>query len=59
MAHHKRNRQKKARAGCLFCKPHKCTGKRNGDDAQRRQELRGRVAEREFLSDVRYERGKN
>jgi hypothetical protein len=23
MAHHKRRRPKKARAGCLYCKPHK------------------------------------
>ncbi len=24
--HYKRHRQKKARAGCLLCKPHKCPG---------------------------------
>jgi hypothetical protein len=26
MAHHKRRRRKNARAGCLFCKPHKMNG---------------------------------
>ena len=26
MAHHKRRRPKKARAGCLYCKPHKGNG---------------------------------
>jgi hypothetical protein len=26
MAHHKRRRAKKQRAGCLYCKPHKRNG---------------------------------
>lgn len=43
MAHHKRKRPKKRRAGCLLCKPHKSPGQ----DAQRRQEMRARLSEAE------------
>jgi len=44
MAHHKRRRPKNARAGCLFCKPHKAN---HGKDRHRRQELRAQVSEEE------------
>ena len=33
MAHHKRGRRKKARAGCLMCKPHKMNGENKHKDS--------------------------
>jgi radical SAM superfamily enzyme len=47
MAHHKRRRPKKRRAGCLFCKPHKGNGTKGSRAAQTLQEQRARVSERE------------
>lgn len=49
MAHHKRGKRKNARAGCIFCKWHKATEHKNRDSAQRRDERRARVSEREAL----------
>jgi hypothetical protein len=31
--HHKRKRPKHQRAGCLYCKPHKCNGVQNSFDS--------------------------
>lgn len=47
MAHHKRGRRKNARAGCLFCKPHKGNGSKGRLANQTRQERRARISERE------------
>lgn len=45
MAHHKRRRPKRRRAGCLWCKPHKSNGMKQGNPT--RQEEKARLAERE------------
>jgi len=48
MAHHKRRRPKKARAGCMLCKPRKANGAKCRHTPQ---ELRARVGEREQIGD--------
>ncbi len=48
MAHHKRGKRKKARAGCLLCKPHKSNGCRNSLASQTWQERRARVSDSEL-----------
>jgi len=47
MAHHKRGKRKKARAGCLLCKPHKSNGAKGGFKAQTWQEQKARLSEKE------------
>jgi len=47
MAHHKRRKRKNARAGCLFCKPHKHQRCKGMKWAQTHQELRARESERQ------------
>lgn len=46
MAHHKRKRSKKQRAGCLMCKPHKMNGGKGLDP--RRQDLQVKAHNREI-----------
>jgi hypothetical protein len=49
---HKRKRRKDARAGCLWCKPHKANGNKEAFNYQTWQERRARVSEREQLLEV-------
>lgn len=51
MAHHKRGKRKKARAGCLLCKPWKCNGV--GRDRWTMQERRARIGDKESDGDQR------
>jgi len=53
MAHHKRGRRKNARAGCIWCKPHKANGAKGGKNAQTKQELQAQISEREQLRDMK------
>jgi hypothetical protein len=54
MAHHKRGKPKNARAGCLFCKPHKANGKKGMLSAQRLLERRARIDEKEQIKWSRF-----
>ena len=50
MAHHKRKKSRRQRAGCGLCKPHKKWA-RNGEKAQTRQELKARASEEAQFQD--------
>jgi len=56
---HKRGRPKNARAGCLFCKPHKANGAKGRDPSSAvRRTQRGRderVVLEESMADIRRE----
>jgi hypothetical protein len=52
VAHHKRRRHKNARAGCIFCKPHKANGNKSMLANQTRQEKLARIDEREQRHEV-------
>lgn len=47
MAHHKRRKRKNARAGCLYCKPHKHQRAKGCWNNQTRQEKLARISEKE------------
>lgn len=51
MAHHRRNRPKSSRAGCLLCKPHKSQRTKDTLGAQTMQERRAIATDSEIVTD--------